>query len=438
MTATGGTCCSFRSTPTRPAGWRSGSTATRPPSCSARPASGRSAVQGLYSARDKEIPTASWDTAFGDPRYHTSDNRGWASLGYARDTGRTVIRGRAYVDHYRYSGEFPFEVLNFDEAVTDAVGGEVSARRVFGRHGVTVGVEPRFNLRQNQWNAAEGEVPLVDERHTSGEVAFYVQDEIAFTPRLTGIVGGRYDWWSLRGGAGRPRMGLVYRTEQDTALKFLYGEAYRAPTVYELYYFKRPEGAGLSIDPEIVRTLEVVAERHIGRRLRVAASAYDTRISDLIDARSGDDGVYFYANGESARSTGVEVEGESRWPSGLLVRGSATVQRARSASAPRLSNAPGQLGALQIAVPVWRRQLTIGSDTTFTSWRTTVAGERLPAYWLSGLTATYRPMRWPIVVGASLYNAFDARYSHPVGVEFRQPSLTQDGRSGAVRLAVHF
>ena len=200
-------------------------------------------------------------------------------------------------------------------------------------------------------------------------------------------------------------MGLVYRTEQDTAMKFLYGEAYRAPTVYELYYFKRPDGEGLSIDPEIVRTLEVVAERHVGRRLRVAASAYHTRISDLIDARSDDAGEYFYANGESARSSGVEIEGESRWPSGLLVRGSAAVQRAGSASAARLSNAPGQLGALQIAVPLWRRQLVVGSDTTFTSWRTTVAGERLPAYWLSSLTTTYKPLQWPLVIGASVYNA---------------------------------
>ena len=350
-----------------------------------------------------------------------------------------MIRGRAYVDHYGYDGEFPSDALNIDGAVTDAVGGELSVRRVFGRHGVTVGIEPRFNTRQNQWNSDVAAPPLVDARHTSGELAFYAQDEIAFTPRLTGIVGGRYDWWSLRGGTGRPRMGLVDRTEQDTALKVLYGEAYRAPTVYELYYFERPAGLDLSIDPEVVRTLEVVAERHLWRRVRVSASAYDTRISDLIDARSGDaSDVYYYANGESARSTGVELEGESRWPSGLLMRGSFAVQRARSASQSRLSNAPGQLGTVQLALPFWQRQLVVGTDTTYTSWRTTVSGERLPAYWLSSITTTYRPLRWPVVLGASVYNIFDARYSHPVGVEFRQPSLVQDGRSAALRLGVHF
>ena len=280
---------------------------------------------------------------------------------------------------------------------------------------------------------------MLDDRRSSGELAFYVQDEIAFTPRLTGIVGGRYDWWSLRGGTGRPRMGLVYRTEQDTAVKVLYGEAYRAPNLYELYYFDdRASQATRSIDPEIVRTLELVAERHVGRRLRVAASGYDTRIERLIDARVTEGGAVYYANGESARSTGVELEGESRWPSGLLMRGSVAVQRARSASAIRLSNAPGQLGTMQVALPLWRRQVVIGSDTTYTSSRTTVGGAPLPAYWLSSITATYKPRRWPLVIGASAYNLFDARYSHPVGVEFRQPSLMQDGRTAALRLTVHF
>jgi outer membrane cobalamin receptor len=395
-------------------------------------------IQGLYSARNKQIPTASWDTLFADPRYQTNDNRGWASVGFAKEGDRTTVRARAYVDHYRYDGEFPFDVLNVDGAASDAVGGELSVRRGLGRHGITVGIEPRFNTRQDQWNLPLGAPPIVDKRLTSGEFGFYVQDEIAFTPRLTGIVGGRWDWWSLRGGTGRPRMGLVYRTEQDTAVKVLYGEAYRAPTVYELFYFERPADLNLSIDPEVVRTLEVVAERHLGRRLRVAASVYDTRISDLIDAATANEADYYYSNGESARSSGIEMEAESRWPSGLLMRGSMAVQRARSSSLSRLSNAPGQLGSLQVALPFWRRQLTIGSDTTFTSWRTTVAGDRLPGYWLSNVTATYRSPRWPVSVGASLYNAFHARYRHPVGVEFRQSSLLQDGRSGAVRFTVHF
>ncbi len=400
---------------------------------------GRVTIQGLVSTREKHVPTASWDTTFGDPRYFTNDNRGWASVGVTGSSQGFNVRARAYVDHYRYGGHFPAATLSLDGAASNAVGGEVVLRRVLGRHAVTMGVEPRFNLRQDQWNGDDGGM-LLDDRRSSGELAFYAQDEIALGRRLSAVLGGRVDWWSLRGGTGRPRLGLVYRTETDTALKVLYGEAYRAPNLYELYYFDdaTTRTADLALHPEVVRTVEVVAERRLGRRLRVAASAYDTRIAGLIDPLVTDDGTVQYANLDPARSTGVEFEGEGRWPSGLMVRSSLAVQRARSNQLQPLSNAPGQLGTVQVAMPFQRRQLVLGADMTFTSWRNAVGGERLPSYWLTSLTATYKPIRVPIVLGVSLYNAFDVDFSHPVGVEFRQVALRQDGRTAAVRATVRF
>ena len=114
------------------------------------------------------------------------------------------------------------------------------------------------------------------------------------------------------------------------------------------------------------------------------------------------------------------------------------LQRARSEAVGALSNAPGQLGTMQLALPFWRRQLTLASDTTFVSSRLTQSGEPLPEYCLTNVTATYRPLRWPIVVGATLYNALDQEISHPVGVEFRQAALRQDGRTAALRVTVKF
>ena len=80
----------------------------------------------------------------------------------------------------------------------------------------------------------------------------------------------------------------------------------------------------------------------------------------------------------------------------------------------------------------------LASDSTFTSWRNTVHGERLPAYWLSNVTVTYRPLASPVVVGASVYNVLNTIYAHPVGVEFRQPAIEQNGRTGSIRVTVSF
>jgi outer membrane receptor protein involved in Fe transport len=180
-------------------------------------------------------------------------------------------------------------------------------------------------------------------------------------------------------------------------------------------------------------------ERRVGRHVRATATGYYTRSSHLIDPEFAYDESIHYVNKESARSSGVEFEAESRWSSGILLRGSLAVQRAMAIeTSQRLSNAPGELATVHLAVPFWRRQLVAASESIFTSERATVGGEMLPSFWLSNLTLTYRPVRMPLTIGASVYNAFDASYADPVGVEFRQTAIPQDGRTASLRVTVKF
>jgi outer membrane receptor for ferrienterochelin and colicins len=393
---------------------------------------------GVVGDRTKRVPTGSWGTTFNDPGYFTRDVRGWGTIGYTRDLGPAALTVGGYYDRYHYSGLYPFGPLYDDGAFSDAVGGDATVRWRTGRHAFTTGVEQRTNLRQNQWYGL-GQQRDIDDRRSSQEVAAFAQDEISLTSRLAAVVGARYDWWSLKGGTGRPRLGLVYRTADDTAIKALYGEAYRAPNLYELYYTSAQVAAAGDLEPELARTMELVFERRLGRRVRATATGYYTRSSNLIDPEFTYNESIRYVNKESARSSGVELEAESRWSSGVLVRGSLAVQRAMAIEAGQpLSNAPGELATFHVAAPFWRRQLVAAAESIFTSARTTVGGEALPSFWLSNVTLTYRPVRMPLTIGASIYNAFDASYADPVGVEFRQTALPQDGRTAAVRVAVKF
>jgi outer membrane receptor for ferrienterochelin and colicins len=395
-------------------------------------------LRGVLGQREKRIPTAAWSTNFNDPNFYTRDARGWGAASYTATIGGAGLTVGGYYDHYHYSGIYPADDNYLDGAKARAAGGDATVRWRSGRHQLTTGVEERSNLQQDQWYGLP-QAYDIDDRRSSHEFAAFGQDEITLTPRFTAVVGGRYDYWSLKGGTGRPRLGLVYRTVNDTAIKALYGEAYRAPNLYELYYATEQIQRPQELEPEVARTTELVFERRIGRLVRATATAYHTRSSGLIDPDYTDGGSIVYMNKESARSTGVAFEAEARWSSGLLMRGSLAVQRASVAETnSRLSNAPGQLGTLQFALPFWRRQLVLASDTVFISSRLTVRGEPLARYYLSNLTATYRPLRWPITIGATVYNAFDREIDHPVGVEFRQSAVRQDGRTAALRVNVKF
>ena len=383
---------------------------------------------------------------FNDARFETTDSRGWIAASYERSIGSATVSARGYYDYYDYFGAYPYAegddvIVGDDSSRMDMVGGEVSMRRTFWkRHAMTFGLEQRNNLRQDQAYIYGG-VPDIDDHRSTREFAGFVQDEIALNRRWTAIVGARYDWWTHKGSTGRPRLGLIYHTDYDTAVKVLYGEAYRVPNMYELYYYSSSGGsaAATQLEPESLRTTEVVFEQYLRGRLRLSATGYFTWIRDLIDSTLTEDEEILHVNQESVRARGIELEAESRLASGVLLRGSFAIQDTEEKqSQVDLSNAPHQLATMQISVPVWRHQLRFSSDTSFVAWRYTVSGEHLPSYWLSNATVTYEPVRSPLTFGASLYNLFDAEYAHPVGLEFAQPAIQQDGRTFAVRAGVRF
>ena len=75
-------------------------------------------------------------------------------------------------------------------------------------------------------------------------LGLYVQDKIRLTPSLEATLGLRFDHYSDFGSTINPRAALVYSHSDDTTLKLMYGEAFRAPTVSELELKNTPDITG--------------------------------------------------------------------------------------------------------------------------------------------------------------------------------------------------
>jgi len=283
--------------------------------------------------REKGIPTSPWETVFGDPRTRSSDDSMLAGLTYAHELSeRYSVRARAAYAHFNYDGRYVYDyaedgddpgiVVNHDSWKGRWWEGElqVTGSPIDG-HTVTAGTEIRYNVRQDQANGDE-QIYLEDHRH-SRNWGLYVQDEIKLPEKLTFVGGLRYDEYSTIGGTTNPRLALIYSLFEDTALKLLYGEAFRAPNAYELYYHdggytqKVPD----DLELESVKTYEVVLERQLNRQIRATTSGFHYVIEDLIDQYLDPaDGLPVFRNLGEAEATGAELALSGRWDCGLQSR----------------------------------------------------------------------------------------------------------------------
>jgi iron complex outermembrane receptor protein len=188
---------------------------------------------------------------------------------------------------------------------------------------------------------------LLDDRRHSRTVAAYVEDEVRFHRRVLLTAGVRWDhYFETFGGTVNPRLALIVTPLDASVLKVLYGRAFRAPNPYELYYSRDP--LSLSLNPERITTTEVVWEQQLDPRVQLTASAFVSRVSDLITQRSGSetavDGLY-YDNLGRVRARGVELELQGDLPGRVRARATWAYQSAVDRAASEgISNSPRHLG----------------------------------------------------------------------------------------------
>jgi iron complex outermembrane receptor protein len=192
------------------------------------------------------------------------------------------------------------------------------ATTVLNRNRITAGGEYRDNLRQNQTNYNTNPYSLLlDDRRQSVVGAVYLQDELTIAKALALNAGFRYDYYSNVKGSFDPRLALIYRPASETALKLIYGEAFRAPNVYELYYSISPNLPNPSLRPEKIRTTELVWEQGLSHRLSFSTSAFYNVIDGLITEETTGNNQVIFRNLQDARSTGLEFEVKGQIAHGL-------------------------------------------------------------------------------------------------------------------------
>lgn len=127
-----------------------------------------------------------------------------------------------------------------------------------------------------------------------------------FDERFALLYGGRMDNYSDTGNQSTPRLGMIYRPNQHTSLKWLFGEAFRAPTASEVNGVGIAQGNN-SLKAETIATHELVY-MHQREQWRTELVLFYSEWRDTIILDN-----QIYQNFGESESRGIEIIGEGRW-----------------------------------------------------------------------------------------------------------------------------
>jgi iron complex outermembrane receptor protein len=415
-------------------------------------------LEAGFVSRTKEIPTATFGTVFNHPGNEYEDTATLAAVSYQHhlENGADLTARLSY-HHVDYDGVFPFDLAanpgidppdvhpDIDYSRARRWSAEVFASRQHDeRHNLTAGAEFRTDTQLDQGNYIPGgDVYLDDQRRTKSWAA-YLQDEFRVDEHLLLNVGLRFDHFDTFGNTANPRLGAVYNLAQSTWLKLLYGTGFRAPTPFELYYYDGgfTSQPALDLDPEHIRTTELVLEHYFRPQLLGTLALFCYRLENLIaitDGTGTTTGLLVFRNADrTARVRGAEAELEGRLAKGW--RGRFSYSYTDTSELKDLfvaSYAPIHLAKLNLIAPLGE-QTFAGLELQYTGARPTVQGGSVDRHTLANLTLTGEEW-WPgLTLSASLYNLLDTDYADPVSEEFAQEAIPQDGRQARIKVGYRF
>ncbi|MDY6970764.1 MAG: TonB-dependent receptor [Thermodesulfobacteriota bacterium] len=391
--------------------------------------------------REKRVPTASYETVFNDNRFKTKDERSFAEISWDHSfEDNAEMMARIYYDRYDFVGDYPWDyppvTINRDESIGQWVGTELKYLRGIGAsHSVSLGGEVIYHIDADQENRdVEPRETYFDDERNFTTWSVFMQDEWEVFSGLRLIGGLRYDHYSTFGEHFSPRVGIIGYLTRESTLKLLYGQAFRSPNVYELYYNDGNDTskANRDLDPETLHTYELLWELELSPVVKSSFSAFHYEIKDLItQIEDPGDGLLQFQNVERVESDGVEVGLEADWPG--VIKGHIrytyqdTVDEKKNR---RLSNSPRHLVKSGVAVPIFKDKLSLGVQCRFMDDRSTRSDRHADESIIADLNILAHDMIIEdLDISFGVFNLFDEDYSDPASAIHVQDTIEQNGRN---------
>ncbi|MBN1609527.1 MAG: TonB-dependent receptor [Polyangiaceae bacterium] len=419
------------------------------------------AAQWSLHSHSKHIPTGGYDTDISDPRMQQRDTRAFLELRAEPEISSVVsLMTRAHLNLYRFVGLYP-RVRNEGGLEVDAYHGQwlgLEQRvRVAPSAGLrfTLGAEAQLHYRV--WQTAQDDSGVfLDDKHPYRVGALYALADADLSKAARVSAGARYDAYSSFGGSLNPRAALIVNPYPRGTLKLMGGNAFRAPSVYELYYNDGglTQVASPDLRPESITSAEVEHSHRFSPTVVGTAAVYANHVRSLITpAGSGNasDPLHYENSDNPLFVVGSEIGLRRDFRQGTMLGASYSFAYARLLAGSSVSdlasfdsdpakrhvaNAPMHLASLRGAVPLLARAVLASTRLSFEGPRydrnenvTDPRQRSTRPFVIWDIVLSGEEPRFGLLYAVGVYNAFDWRYSLPTTPELAQNTLVQDGRT---------
>ena len=264
--------------------------------------------------------------------------------------------------------------------------------------------------------------------------SIYLQDKWTISDDLELTFGIRHDHYSDFEGTTNPRFGIVWDFMEDTTLKLLYGQAFRAPSFLELYTINNPVVLGTpDLKPETIRTYEVALTHKFTENLNVNVNYFFNVIRDTIDVAPGR-APQVFENLAGSNIQGVEFEARADlsdfWKWGGYAFANYTYQDAESKGDP-LPDVPKHKGNMGVNLGI-TKYINANLNAFISDSRVRAEADDRddsPGYALFNLTLIAKDFFKGFKAKASLFNLLDKKYDDPAPMNTISTDLPRPGRT---------
>jgi outer membrane cobalamin receptor len=397
-------------------------------------------LEGAFIKREKENPTAQYDTTFNDSRLRTIDDRGYATLKYAHKfLDDWNVSGDIYYDRSDFQIGYPQDPNFYKEQQTGQwAGSELQVnKQILDRFILTAGAEYRNDFEQDASFSGSGLSGSAHDRRQN--YGFFAEGDYSIVTNLHVNAGLRYDQYGHFDPSWSPRAALIYNPFSQSTFKFIYGTAFRDPNFTEV-----SDSAFQNIQPEKITSYDLVYEQGIARYLRSSISGYYNRLDNLIGYDESGDYVNFNAD-----TLGLELALEAKWQNEISARLSYSLQHTENRDTDEgLPDSPMNMIKFNISAPLLKDkifaslevQYTSQSKTVYTDFSTgeTLPGPDAPGYAVVNFTLFSQNLVKNLDVSASVYNLLNTKYYEPASNFHLQNDIQQDGITFRVKLTYRF